>query len=110
MSGLKRKPLPEELTAALRTHASALPSATGAPADPDRQGRGGEGGRPKAPPTVQINFSATEEFAALVAQEAEKAGSTRRFFARLMRDAGYDIPQADISPLDLRRRHRPPLT
>jgi hypothetical protein len=53
---------------------------------------------------VQINFKATEAFADLVAQEAEKVGSTRRFFARLMRDAGYDVPEADINPPDTRHR------
>ena len=58
----------------------------------------------KAPKKVQINFQASEAFAELLAQEAEKAGSTRRFLARLMRDAGYDVPEADVNPPDTRRR------
>ena len=53
---------------------------------------------------VQINFQASEAFAELVAREAEKVGSTRRFFARLLRQAGYDVPEADVNPPDTRRR------
>ncbi len=60
--------------------------------------------RQRPPPVVQINFKASETFAELIAIEAEKAGSTRRLFARLMRDAGYEVPEADVSPLDNRRR------
>ncbi len=60
--------------------------------------------RSRAPRKVQINFQASEEFAELVACEAEKEGSTRRFFARLMRKAGYDVPEADANPPDTRRR------
>lgn len=63
-------------------------------------------GRDRPPPVVQVNFKATEEFADLIAQEAEKAGSTRRFIARLMRDAGFPVPEADVTPLDNRRRAR----
>jgi hypothetical protein len=58
----------------------------------------------RPPPTVQINFKASEAFATLVAREAEKEGSTRRFFARLMRQVGYDVPEADVNPVDTRRR------
>ena len=58
----------------------------------------------KPPKKVQINFQASEAFAELLAREAEKAGSTRRFLARLMRQAGYDVPEADVSPPDTRRR------
>jgi hypothetical protein len=111
MAEFKRKPMPAaELTEALRSHASGLPSATGQqilPPSPQTVSRGGEGrGVPKAPPTVQCNFNCTIEMADLIAEEAEKAGSTRRFFARLMRNAGFTVPEADIFPLDLRRRAR----
>lgn len=58
----------------------------------------------RPPPVVQINFKASETFADLIAREAEKAGSTRRLFARLMRDAGYNVPEADVNPPDNRRR------
>lgn len=58
----------------------------------------------RPPPVVQINFKASEAFADLIAREAEAAGSTRRLFARLMRDAGYNVPEADVNPPDNRRR------
>lgn len=58
----------------------------------------------RPPPVIQINFKASEEFADLIAREAEKVGSTRRLFARLMRDAGYPVPEADVNPPDNRRR------
>ena len=58
----------------------------------------------RPPPVVQVNFKATEAFAELLGREAEKAGSTRRFLARLMRDAGFDVPEADVNPPDTRRR------
>lgn len=60
--------------------------------------------RLKPPPVVQVNFKASEVFAHLIAREAEKAGSTRRLFARLMRDAGFDVPEADVNPPDNRRK------
>ena len=60
--------------------------------------------RERPPPVIQINFKATEALADLIAAEGLKAGSTRRFFARLMRDAGYQVPEADVSPPDNRRR------
>ena len=47
--------------------------------------------RQRPPPVIQVNFKASEAFADLIAREAEKAGSTRRLFARLMRDAGFDV-------------------
>ena len=60
--------------------------------------------RERPPPVVQVNFKASETFADLIAREAEKVGSTRRFIARLMRQAGYDVPDADVQPHDNRRR------
>ena len=60
--------------------------------------------RRRPPPVVQVNFKASEAFADLIAREGEKAGSTRRFFARLMREAGFDVPEADVNPPDNRRR------
>jgi hypothetical protein len=60
--------------------------------------------KPQPLKKVQINFQASEPFAELVAVEAEKAGSTRRFFARLLRDAGYEVPEVDVNPPDTRRR------
>ena len=58
----------------------------------------------RPPPVVQVNFKASVALADLIALEAEKAGSTRRFIARLMRDAGFVVPDADTTPADNRRR------
>ena len=90
-----------ELTAQLSDATAHLPAAAPAPSPVTA--------RPapvsaKAPKKVQINFQASEAFAVLLAREAEKAGSTRRFLARLMRNAGYDVPEADVNPPDTRRR------
>ena len=108
MSGFKRKPMPDELTEALRGHAANLPSVTPSAPAPQPVSRGGEGAppstRPRVPKTVQINWNASEELARLIAIEATKAGSTRRFIARLMKQAGYDVPDADLNPADNRRR------
>jgi hypothetical protein len=104
MSGFKRKPMPDELTEALRGHAASLPAVT--PQSPRPVSREGEGGppRPRAPKTVQINWNASEQLARIISIEAAKVGSTRRFIARLMKNAGYDVPEADLSPADNRRR------
>lgn len=62
------------------------------------------GARP--PRKVQVNFQASEAMADLLATEAAKAGSLRRFIARLLREKGYDIPEADVNPMDTRKRGR----
>ena len=106
MSGFKRKPMPDELAEALRGHAANLPSVTPAAAAPQPFGGQGDGPappRPRAPRTVQINWN-SEDLARLIAIEEAKAGSTRRFIARLMKQAGYDVPEADLNPADNRRR------
>lgn len=100
MVEFKRKPPPEELTAALRASVQNVPSAVVQPFAPGLP----EPKRPKAPKTVQINWNASEELARIIAEEASKSGSTRRFIARLMRDAGYPVPEADLNPPDNRRR------
>ncbi len=92
MSGFKRKPLAEDdLTQALKANTGHLPSVVG-------QGRG------KVPKTVQVNFNASEMLARLIAQEAAKVGGTRRLVARLLRQAGHEVPEADLNPPDNRRR------
>ena len=103
MAEFKRKTLPAELTEALRSHASGLPSATGQQASAPQAGRGGEG-KPRPPKTVQLNMNVSEDMARLVARLAKEAGSTRRLFARLLKDAGHAVPEADLNPADNRRR------
>lgn len=103
MAEFKRKPLPAELNEALRGAASTLPTTTAPPPSPATS-RGGEGGRPRPPKTVQLNMNVSEEMARLVARLAKEAGSARRLFARLLKDAGHDVPDADLNPADNRRR------
>ena len=69
-----------------------------------RAGRGGGFAAPRPPKTVQINWNASEQLARTIAIEAAKVGSTRRFIARLMKQAGFDVPEADLNPADNRRR------
>src|SRR3954465_14233814 len=97
MSAFKPKPMTDDITEALRTHTAHIPATTGQ-VRPIEQGRG------RAPKTVQINFNASEAMAKVVAQEAAKLGSTRRLFAKLLRDAGHDIPEADVNPAMNKRR------
>jgi hypothetical protein len=99
VSGFKRKPLEaDSITEALRAHTAHIPSTTGQPAS------GAGQGKERAPRTVQINFNASEAMARIVAQEAAKLGSTRKLFAKLLKDAGHDIPEADLNPLMNKRR------
>ncbi len=100
MADFKRKSLPAELNEAIRTHASSLPSVT----RPHEPSGAGEGGRPRAPKTVQLNMNVSEDMARLVARLSREAGSARRVFARLLKDAGHDVPDADLNPIDNRRR------
>jgi hypothetical protein len=90
MSGLRRKPLPDELKRRYgATQVLFLP-----------------------PPELRLPHmtnsgageAVTEDQARVIAREAAKAGSTRRFIARLMRDAGYEVAAADLNPPDNRRR------
>jgi hypothetical protein len=89
-----------ELNSQLAGATAHMPAAAPQPAAPAQQ----LSAPARQPKKVQINFQASEEFAELLAREAEKAGSTRRFFARLMRDAGFAVPEADVNPPDTRRR------
>jgi hypothetical protein len=112
----KPKPPPEELTAAFKSHLRSLPTAVvedeppaaaqSMPLPPHQPTTGeGEGRRRKAPPVVQMNFNVTEDLADIITEEARKAGSTRRWLARLMKDAGYPVPDADLTPyMNVRRR------
>lgn len=91
-----------DLAAQLSSATASLPAAV--PMLPSVSASSQEITRQRPPPVVQINFKASEAFADLIAKEGEKAGSTRRFFARVMREAGFDVPEADVSPPDNRRR------
>jgi hypothetical protein len=109
VSNFKPKPPPDELTAAFKSHLRSVPTAVVEETPPlvaaQPAEREGEGRRRKAPPVVQLNLNITEELADIITEEARKAGSTRRFIARLMKDAGFPVPDADLTPyMNVRRR------
>jgi len=70
------------------------------PAKPEGKGRAA---RPRPVPTVQCNFRVSEDFARLIAKEAELNGGMRKWFARLAQQAGYDVPEIDLNPPSTRR-------
>jgi hypothetical protein len=109
VSNFKPKPPPDELTAAFKSHLRSMPTAVVDEARsmvaPESADREGEGRRRKAPPVVQLNLNITEELADIITEQARKAGSTRRFIARLMKDAGFAVPDADLTPyMNVRKR------
>ncbi len=72
---------------------------------PGRSGAG-EGEQPvrrSAPPTVLVNFKATLPFAKLIFEASAKEGGVRRMVARMMKEAGYDVPDHDLKPTVNRR-------
>jgi hypothetical protein len=54
--------------------------------------------------TEQINFRGSPELARILARLAADQGSIRLVVARLLRDAGYPVPEADLAPPPGRRR------
>lgn len=63
----------------------------------------GRATKARAVPTVQCNFRVSEDFARLIAKEAEVAGGMRKWFASLAKQAGYDVPEIDLNPPSTRR-------
>ncbi len=59
---------------------------------------------PAGTATEQINFRASPELARILARLATEQGSIRLVVARLLRDAGYSVPEADFAPPPGRRR------
>src|ERR1700712_1629562 len=54
--------------------------------------------------TEQINFRGSPELARILARLAAEQGSIRLVVARLLRDAGCPVPEADLAPPPGRRR------
>ena len=60
-----------------------------------------------AEPVLQVNFKCSiQMFKELTRGVTDMGprGSQRRFLAQLMRNAGFDVPDADINPPESRRR------
>jgi len=54
--------------------------------------------------TEQINFRGSPELARLLARLAVEKGSIRLVIARLLSDAGHNVPDVDLAPPPGRRR------
>ncbi len=80
-----------------------LPTVPGAIAERDRAGEPLSTRRRSAPATVLVNFKATMPFAKLIAEASAKEGGVRRMVARMMQEAGYDVPEHDLRPAVNRR-------
>jgi hypothetical protein len=68
-----------------------------------RAGEGTATPRRVASTTVLVNFKATLPFAKLIAEASAKEGGVRRMIARMMKEAGYDVPEQDLKPAVNRR-------
>jgi hypothetical protein len=53
--------------------------------------------------TVLVNFKATVPFAKLISELAEKEGGVRRLIARMLKEAGHEVPDQDLNPATNRR-------
>jgi hypothetical protein len=53
--------------------------------------------------TVLVNFKATLPFAKLISELAEKEGGVRRMVARMLKEAGHEVPDQDLNPPNNRR-------
>ena len=96
----KRTP-PAELARIVEAEAGKALPITTPPVNP-----AGQPARPRAEPTVQINFRATAPMAKLIATLAEReGGSTRKLFARLLADAGHAVPESDLRPQVNKRQY-----
>jgi hypothetical protein len=56
-------------------------------------------------PTVLVNFKATLAFAKLIAEVSEREGGVRRMLARMLKEAGHDVPERDLNPVVKRRKY-----
>jgi hypothetical protein len=60
--------------------------------------------QPKPEPSMMMSFKASKSFARMLAREAEAEGGIRRFVARLCKEAGYPVPDADLNGGSKKRR------
>ena len=88
---------------ALRGHAVQAHQDTHWEDEPTKPKERGRAARPKPVPTVQCNFRVSEDFARLIAKEAELNGGMRKWFANLAQQAGYKVPEFDLNPPTTRR-------
>jgi hypothetical protein len=87
-----RREDPAALTARLMGGAAALPTTTAPRAAPPPSSR--------REPSLQINFRVTPKLARLLHDQQAAAGNigVRCFIARVLKHAGYDVPDEDLEP------------
>lgn len=109
MAGVKRTPVNRlsgaDLVRQIATETAELPPTRREP-EPDVQA--GQGApvpvMPVSTATEQINFRGSPELARILARLAAEQGSIRLVIARLLLDAGHQVPPADLLPPPGRRR------
>jgi hypothetical protein len=101
MSSLRRTPVSRpsgtELVRQIATETAELPPTRREPEPPRPSALAGTA-------TEQINFRGSPELARILARLAAEQGSIRLVIARLLRDAGYPVPDGDLAPPPGRRR------
>ena len=107
MAGLKRMPVDRpsgaELVRQIAAETETLPPTRREPDAVRVEHRiAAQGGSSTA--TEQINFRGSPELARILARLAAEQGSIRLVIARLLQDAGYPVPEADLMPPPGRRR------
>ena len=60
---------------------------------------------PKAEPSLMMSFKASKPFAKMLAEAAEPEGGLRRLIARVFKEAGYPVPEADLVNTKKRRTY-----
>lgn len=59
----------------------------------------------KAEPPLMMSFKASKDFARMLAKAAEPEGGLRRLVARVFKEAGYPVPDADLKEARRRRTY-----
>jgi hypothetical protein len=93
------RPSGAELVRQIASETTELPPTRREPEIPQSNGS-----PPVSTATEQINFRGSPELARILARLAADQGSIRLVVARLLRDAGYPVPEADLAPPPGRRR------
>ena len=101
------RPSSQELLATVgRLAADSGQLPTVAPPDRSAPAETGHDAKRSPGPTVLVNFKATLPFAKIIAEAAEKEGGVRRMLARMLKEAGHDVPEHDLRPAANRRVYK----
>ena len=107
MAGLKRTPVDRpsgtELVRQIAAETAELPPTRREPEPDIRAGQGAQVSI-MSTATEQINFRGSPELARILSRLAAEQGSIRLVVARLLLEAGHQVPPADLMPPPGRRR------